>query len=114
MTSIVKTATKDVTDDLQAEMRDYMKEAFKRMVAAVETHFTVMLQMIPINNSNQHNNQEQQMSHRIKRLTTAMQQQVPITPEGMNPTMYTPYPPTLLIHRIHNNNQMYQHNSTGI
>eukprot|EP00957_Ditylum_brightwellii_P108496 8275726-Ditylum_brightwellii.AAC.1 len=63
---------------------------------------------MPINNSNQQNNQEQQMSQGAKRLTTAMQQQAPIMPEGMNPTMYPPYPPTPFY------NQMYQHNNTGI
>eukprot|EP00957_Ditylum_brightwellii_P137161 10457647-Ditylum_brightwellii.AAC.1 len=94
MTSMVKAATKEVTDDLRAEICDYMKEEFKSMVAAVETQFTAILQWMPIGNSNQHNNQEQQMSQGEKRLTTAMQQQAPITPEGMSPTMYALYPPT--------------------
>eukprot|EP00957_Ditylum_brightwellii_P164655 12536655-Ditylum_brightwellii.AAC.1 len=102
MTPMVKAATKEVRDDLQAEMHDYMKEEFKSMVAAVETQFTAMLLLMPINNSNRHNNQEQQMSQGAKRILTSMEQQAPITPEGMSPTMY------------YNNNKTYQRNNTGI
>eukprot|EP00957_Ditylum_brightwellii_P167807 12774105-Ditylum_brightwellii.AAC.1 len=34
------------------------------------------------------------MSQGAKRLTIAMQQQEPITPEGTSPTMHALYPPT--------------------
>eukprot|EP00957_Ditylum_brightwellii_P107897 8230685-Ditylum_brightwellii.AAC.1 len=86
MTSMTKAAMKEVTDDLRAEMHDYKKEEFKSMVAAVETQVTAMLKHMPISNSNQHNNQEQQMSQGATGLTEAMHQQVPSTPEGMSPT----------------------------
>eukprot|EP00957_Ditylum_brightwellii_P206993 15350973-Ditylum_brightwellii.AAC.1 len=91
MTLMVKAATKEVTDDLSAEMRDCMKEEFKSMVSTVKTQYTAMFTHMIGKPNSQDNNIEQKSNQDRANASAVMHQQAPNTPKAMSSQMYAPY-----------------------